>query len=201
MTKERFIQLLEQQFNEKKNEWNADEEMSEVSQDIFNTVETYIEVLRKSDESYDVLQSATVAFYGLLNNRLSKKINEGLEGTETLDVTDIDLAINGINNTLCNIEMMRLTIAISSIFFNVDVVLEICKEVKEKMDAVLLKEGEIGVEKTIEAAAEDIAKQEYYDEFSCTREDIDNLEKIIGPQQDFDYVTGRSIMFTKYESR
>ncbi len=51
MTKERFIQLLEQKFDEEKNDWNADEEMSEVSQDIFNTVEAYIEVLRKSDES------------------------------------------------------------------------------------------------------------------------------------------------------
>lgn len=201
MTKERFIQLLEQEYSEKKNEWNADKEMTEVSQDIFNTVEAYIEVLRKSDESYDVLQSATVAFYGMLNNRLHKKINEGLEGTETLDVTDIDSAINGIKNTLCNIEMTRLTIAILSIFLNVDVVLETYKETKEKLDAVLLKDGEIGVEKILEYASEDITKQEYYDEFSCTRDDIENLEKIIGPQRDFDYVIGRSIMLTKYESR
>ena len=201
MTKERFIQLLEQKFDEEKNDWNADEEMSEVSQDIFNTVEAYIEVLRKSDESYDVLQSATVAFYGMLKNRLSKKINEGLEETETLDVTDIDSAINGIKNALCNLEMARLTIAISSILLNVDVALETDKETKEILDAILLKYGEIGVEKTIEAAAENITKQEYYDEFSCTRDDIENLEKIIGPQRDFDYVIGRSIMLTKYESR
>lgn len=201
MTKQKFIENMELTLIEEWNKYKSDGDLTEIVEAFFITIQAYIDVLKKSNESYEVMQSATEAFHGLLSNRLSHEIDVGLAMAENIEVVNKATASQAKEITSNNFSLVRFSIALTTIFCNLNTMLDVMNELKDKIAEDEQVYGKEYIEEKLNMAFRELATQELIEEFSCTRAAIENLEKLIGPQSDFDYVMGRSIAYTKYESR
>lgn len=187
MTTERYIQLIEERFNEVKEDMYSAGMKSETTQKFLNIIETYIEIIKNSDESYYDLYGATTVFYNLLLIRLEEKSKEFSVPMNEIKEVNSDNYDYARSLLLPTIEMTHLSMSIFIILVNIDIIIENGADLQKLIRNASKKYKSKNDYDKKKCDSELLAYEFLIDEPSFEEKGITTLKKLIGSRRDFDY--------------
>ena len=203
MTKDEYVSYIEKSYRDHKESKlqdldTEDEIKVDVFNNLYNSMEEYISLLKNSEYDYCEAHVCTTVYYDLLTTRL-EKISEDLLSVSRAALNEDDDFLKSVENTLLESFLLSLNCNILSIFICNGYIEEVGEETASNLKRVIedyKKRKELYSEGVLDESLVNQSWDElfdYIDDKGYTKNDVRLLENLIGEQPEFDEAMGRGI--------